>query len=112
MTQPSLFDPETIIAAQVPDQDICFNRHGGADTSVMADKRVRKTQDRAWILGAIKAAGAYGLTLDEASILLDRPCNCISGRFSELCHKTKEIIKTERTRLTRMGSHAHVYIAA
>jgi len=112
MTQPTLFDPETIIVCQVPAQDVCFNRHGGADTSVMADRHVKKSRDRAWILGAIKAAGTYGMTLDEASILLDRPCNCISGRFSELCHKTREIIKTERTRPTRTGSHAHVYIAA
>lgn len=112
MTQPSLFEQSTIITCQPqPDLDPCFNRHGGVDTSVAAHRRINKNKDRATVKGYIRAAGVYGYTVDEVSILLDRAPNRISGRFTELA-TAREIVRTERTRPTRTGSLAHVYVVA
>lgn len=94
-----------------PPEDICFNRHGGAETSNLADKRVKKSRDRALIHGYVKASGSFGMTLDEMSIVLSRPCNCISGRFSEL-RKSGEIVPSGAHRKTRTGSWASVYVVA
>jgi len=107
MTQESLFSQQSVTR----EPDICINRHRRSDTSMLADKRVAKARDRSQIFGYIKAAGMYGHTLDEMSVILERPCNCISGRFSEL-KKSGEIIPTEERRKTRTGSLARVYIAA
>lgn len=109
--QTTFFDQPNIKLCENPPEDITFNRHGGAETSNLADKRVLKSLDRYTIYGYIKAAGSFGCTLDEMSILLDRPCNCISGRFSEL-RKSGEIIPTNTHRTTRTGSPAMVYIAS
>lgn len=109
MTQTTFLQPTNIKLCENPPEDICFNRHGGAETSNLADRRVRKSKDRALIYGYVKSAGAFGHTLDEISVLLDRPCNCISGRFSEL-RKSGEIIPTNTHRKTRTGSWAAVYI--
>ena len=105
MQQTTLFHIKTI------EPDICRRKHGGAETSIQADKHVQKDRDRQLIYGYIKAAGAYGHTLDEISILLDRPCNCISGRFTEL-RKRGQIVTSDLTRATRTGSPARVYVAA
>lgn len=107
MTQESLFSMQSV----TKEPDICINRHRRSDTSMLADKRVKKSRDRELVFGYIKEAGPYGHTLDEISVLLDRPCNCISGRFSEL-KKAGRILATELTRKTRTGSWAHVYVVA
>lgn len=88
--------------------DICSNRHGGADTSVEANPVVRKERDRELVYGYIKSAKHYGHTLDEISVLLDRPPNAISGRLTELKVLGK-IIHSGRKRLTRSGCMARVY---
>jgi len=92
------------------DRDICARKHGGVDTSVAADKRVQKERDRNMVLGYIKAAHDYGITLDEMCILLHRKPNEISGRFSEL-RMLEKIVPTVRRRPTRTGSTARVWVA-
>jgi hypothetical protein len=104
VTQPSLFPLRPV------EPDVCRRKHGGAATSVLADKRVQKAADREEILRLVRAAGTYGATLDELSLALDRPPNQISGRFTEL-RKRGAIIDTEQTRPTRTKSPARVYIA-
>lgn len=88
--------------------DICASRHGGVETSVAADKKVQKEADRELIYGYIVASRHYGHTLDELSVLLNRPPNAISGRLTELCYQRK-IIYSGRKRLTRSGCLARVY---
>ena len=92
------------------DKDICANRHGGVDTSVQADRRVKKERDRRLVLGYVQAAREYGITLDEACVILEREPNQISGRFTELA-KEGLIIATDGRRLTRTGSPARVWVA-
>lgn len=87
---------------------ICAGQHGVDETSVEANKTVRKERDRELIYGYIKAARHYGHTLDELSILLDRPPNAISGRLTELQSQGK-IVHTGRKRQTRSGCVARVY---
>ena len=91
--------------------DICRRKHGGAETSMAADKRVQKVNDRRLVFGYIREAGAYGHTLDEIAVLLDRGVNCLSGRLTEL-RKRGQIVATDRTRPTRTGSQARVYVVA
>ena len=93
------------------DPDVCQRKHGGADTSIMADQLVNKARDRELIYGIVRAAGAYGQTLDEVSVLLDRPCNRISGRFTEL-RVAGRLTMSDRMRPTRTGAKARVYVAA
>lgn len=90
-------------------EDICYNRHGGAETSIEANKRVRKERDRELIYGYIKSAGSFGHTLDELCVLLQRTPNQISGRLTELRVKGR-ILTSDRTRPTRAGVQARVYI--
>ena len=112
MQQPSLYtQPLMPLCSPRPDLDLCFNRHGGAGTSILAHARVNKSRDRALVYGYIKAAGAFGMTLDELSIMLDRPPNCLSGRFSEL-KRSGEIIASDTKRETRTQSWARVYVVA
>ena len=88
--------------------DVCAGRHGGAETSVAADKKVQKETDRLLIYSYITAAKHYGHTLDELSVLLNRPPNAISGRLTELSYQRK-IIYSGRKRRTRSGCLARVY---
>ena len=92
------------------DKDICANRHGGVDTSVQASSRVKKERDRRLVLGYVQASRAYGITLDEACVILEREPNQISGRFTELA-KAGMILATDGRRLTRTGSPARVWVA-
>jgi hypothetical protein len=94
----------------IKEPDICASRHGGAETSIMADKKVQKTKDRELIYGYIKSAGKFGHTCDELSIMLHRTPNAISGRLTELRMKGR-IVTSDQTRLTRTYSKARVYIA-
>lgn len=88
--------------------DICRRKHGGADTSIQADKAVQKTRDRELVYGYIRHAGRFGHTLDELCILLDRLPNQISGRVTELRIAGRIVISEER-RVTRTNSYARVY---
>ena len=88
--------------------DVCAGRHGGAETSVAADKKVQKETDRLLIYNYIVASKHYGHTLDELSILLHRPPNALSGRLTELSYQRK-IIYSGRKRRTRSGCLARVY---
>lgn len=88
--------------------DVCAGKHGGAETSVAADKKVQKEADRLLIYGYIVASRHYGHTLDELSVLLNRPPNAISGRLTELSYQGK-IIYSGRKRRTRSGCLARVY---
>lgn len=108
--QPGLF-PEDIERDEKPRHilDVCAGRHGLADTSVEANKSVDKETDRLVILGWIKAARSYGMTLDELSIMLNRPPNAISGRLTELRIRN-QIILSEARRPTRTGCSARVYV--
>ncbi len=94
----------------IKEKDICRRKHGGTETSVEADKVVKKLRDRSLILGYIKKAGAYGHTLDELSILLDRPPNALSGRLTEL-RLNGDITISDLRRSTRTGCKARVYVA-
>lgn len=89
--------------------DICARKHQGAETSVEADKAVRKERDRELIYGYIKTARHFGHTLDELSVILDRPPNAISGRLTEL-RLAGRIVISDVTRKTRAGVSARVYI--
>ena len=89
--------------------DICASRHKGADTSVHANKRVDKDQDRKTVLSWIMSAGDEGLTLDQVCILMNRKPNELSGRFTELKVREK-ILRTTRRRPTRTGATAYVYV--
>lgn len=91
-------------------EDICARKHGGAETSIEANKRVLKERDRELIYGYIKAAGSFGHTLDELCVLLQRTPNQISGRITELRVKGR-ILTSDRTRPTRAGVQARVYIS-
>ena len=114
MNQMSFIQPIinlSVDESQIVEPDICRNKHGGVETSMLADRRVQKANDRRLMLGYIKAAGLYGHTMDEISLLLSRSPNCISGRFTEL-RKAGSIIKTSMKRKTRTGSLAAVYVVA
>lgn len=99
---------QTMFNIKERDKDICARKHGNAETSVEADRKVEKTKDRALIYAYIKAAGMFGHTLDELSIMLHRNPNSISGRLTELRMAGKIVISDER-RVTRTGCRARVY---
>lgn len=93
----------------IKEPDICASRHGGAGTSILADKKVQKTKDRELVYGYIYHAGRFGHTLDELSIMLHRNPNALSGRLTELRMRGKIKISNQR-RLTRAGCSARVYL--
>ncbi len=107
MQQPTLFSMQSVIR----EPDICRNRHRRSDTSMLADATVNKERDREQVFGLIKDAKHYGHTTDEISVLLDRPCNCVSGRMSEL-KRAGRIVGNGVRRPTRMGRLANVYVVA
>ncbi len=90
-------------------EDICANRHGGAETSVAANKTVDKETDRLKILGLIKQYPIFGYTLDELSMKMGRSPNQLSGRLTEL--RMRGLIWISHTRKTRTGRRARVYLA-
>lgn len=99
---------DNFMNGSIKDVDVCASRHGGAETSVEANKAVKKEKDRELIYGYIQEARHYGHTLDELSVLLNRPPNSISGRLTELKVQGK-IVYTGRKRQTRSGCLARVY---
>lgn len=111
MNQTTFLPHQPIDETHIVVPDICRNRHGGIETSMLADRRVQKANDRALILGYIRASGAYGMTLYEMGVVLDRECNRISGRFSEL-KRDGQIVASQTKRKTLTGSWAAVYVVA
>lgn len=101
-----LFDSGSIKLKEL--NDVCAGKHGLADTSVEANRKVQKTKDQELIYGYIYHAGRFGHTLDELSIMLLRPPNALSGRLTELVRAGKIVVSEER-RTTRTGSRARVY---
>jgi len=101
MTQPSLFPLNPV------EPDICRRKHGGADTSRLANARVQKERDRDVVLGWIQRMEA-GATLDELAGILSVAPNRISGRLTEL-RKAGRIYDTGERRKTTTGSWARVY---
>lgn len=95
------------------DYDPCRNRHGGNATSTAAHERGKKSYGAvsARILELIRAAGARGLTCDEAAEKMGVTPNQISGRFTTLSGKLK-LIRPVGERLTRTGSRATVWVSA
>lgn len=89
--------------------DVCSRKHGGVETSMEANLRVDKMNDRRRVLALIQGAGGY--TLDQVSAILERPPNQISGRFSELA-AAGLICRTSERRKTRAGSSAYLWKAA
>lgn len=64
--------------------DICANKHGGAETSKLANRKATKERDRETVLTLIRRHGGRGITLHEVGDLMGKPANTISGRFTEL----------------------------
>lgn len=97
------------MTTQLSFDDICANRHRGSPESREANKRAGhgKAAQRGAILELIRNDEA-GLTVDEASFILQTTPNAISGRFTEL--KALGLIRKVGTRQTRSGSPAGVYV--
>lgn len=68
---------------QLSFDDICENRHGGAETSVEANKKSDKSKDRQRILQLL-IDHKEGLTLFDLCDRMHRLPNQISGRLTEL----------------------------
>jgi hypothetical protein len=109
--RPSLFDAPV-------DADPSFDRSRGSPTSAaswqakLADGSA--DGDRAQVLKLVQRAGSYGLTCDEACIILNRTMNQLSGRFSELWrpeHGRMLIAPNGKRRKTQAGGSAAVYVA-
>lgn len=86
------------------DPDI-VRRRSGPNLSVAESNRIR-------ILTAFIAAGEDGLTADQVQIKLGLTHQACSPRVSELANKHYTIISSGRTRPTRTGRDATVYIHA
>ncbi|HMA18779.1 MAG TPA: hypothetical protein VKS03_10095 [Thermoanaerobaculia bacterium] len=93
--------------------DITAGRHGGSPTSEQAHERISESSSelRAKVYQFIWRRGEYGATTDEIAEALGLYPNQISGRISELAYRENSVIRTERTRRTRSGSHAAVVVA-
>ncbi len=107
MQQETLFSQQSVTR----EPDICRNRHRRSDTSMLAHAQVNLEVDREKVFGLIREAKHYGHTTDEVSFYLDRPCNCVSGRMSEL-KRSGRIVHNGVRRPTRMGRLANVYVVA
>ena len=89
--------------------DITRNYHGGNPQSEKANKRTRKTRDRATLVVFLHMCGLHGATCDEAEIATGLSHQTCSARFSDL-KKDNVIIEIGETRLTRSGSPAAVCV--
>ena len=95
--------------------DVCAQRHGGAPGSVAASVRASpgKAVSRDEVYAEIRRARTRGLTVDEIAVKLGKTPNQVSGRVTELrSAKHGRLVRaTGRTRATRTGSLARVWIA-
>ena len=89
--------------------DITSNKHGGADTSVIAyestPSKIRE-KHKAVLLHTIEEQG--NATGDELARMLEMPHQTVSARMSEL-KRDERILDTGERRLTQLGRPARVY---
>lgn len=93
--------------------DICSNRHGGADTSEIANRMASpeaRARQRSEILECIVKEGNRGMTSEEVEVRLGRPHQSVSARISELA-VMGSIWYGNTRRLTARGRPARVYFA-
>lgn len=79
MNQPSLNFDTPIRREQV---DVCERKHGGAATSIAANKRVNKEADNQKVLKIIREKGVSWSK--QIANEMGKPLNCISGRITFL----------------------------
>jgi len=81
------------------------------DTRRAAHERVTPTKERiyAQILAFGYDRGSRGFTADELCVAWNCPANHVAPRVCELA-KARRLIATTRTRRTRSGSPARVYV--
>jgi hypothetical protein len=94
----------------VSNDDITRNYHGGNPQSEQANKRTRKTVDRARVYQFVWSNNLYGATCYETEQATGMRHQTCSARFSDL-KKDGIIIGTGRTRLTDTQSPAEVCVA-
>lgn len=89
--------------------DITSNKHGGADTLILAYESTPnhiRQRHKAILLRAIEEQG--DATGDELAIMLEMPHQTVSARMSEL-KRDERIVDTGERRLTKLGRPARVY---
>lgn len=91
--------------------DVCARRHKNNPRSGAAMQRVSVRSWQLKVIEFVKQCGVHGATLDEACEFYRAMPNQLSGRFCELV-RDGVIVKTARTRNTRTGSEATVYVVA
>jgi|ERR671922_2205181 hypothetical protein len=81
------------------------------DTRRAAHTRITPTKQKTYaeILAVAGERGAYGVIADEISDEWNCSHNHVAPRISELA-KSGQLVRTRRTRLTRSGSPASVYV--
>jgi hypothetical protein len=81
------------------------------DTRRAAHARVRPAKERRYrrILDFGRTRGPCGLTADELVAAWNCSANSVAPRICEL-KKSGRLVETKRTRLTRSGSPARVYV--
>lgn len=86
----------------------------GSETSKAAAQgaRSKAPADRVRVYNYIHERGEYGATSDEVQVALGLTHQSGSARVSELASKHHVIRRTDRTRPTRTGHKAFVYVAA
>ena len=91
--------------------DVCRNRHGGADTSVEAFRKSDLTRARKLVFGTIAESGARGITCEEIELKTGMKHQTASARITEL-RKMNLIVDTWIRRPTTSGCSARVYVTA
>jgi hypothetical protein len=93
--------------------DICANRHGGADTSEIANRMASKegrARQRNAVLACIASQGDHGATSEEVETKLSMIHQSVAARISELS-TMGSIWYGDVRRLTSSGRPARVYHA-
>lgn len=118
MEQPSLFQPRPL--AQHANDPVRrappLPSNGTATSNAAAASMRRKAPTlRARVFDWIDARGEHGATMDECEAALGAPGSSVRPRFYELAGKDKNhdatIFETARTRPTRSGHAAVVYVS-
>ena len=83
------------------------------DTRRAAHDRIASTKEKTYelIVQFARVRGHYGLTADELSEDWNCSHNRVAPRISKLA-RAGQLVKTQRTRLTRSHSPARVYVLA
>lgn len=93
------------------DDDITANYHGGNAESIEAKalSRLNAGRDRIRIGRLAEQRSAYGITCDEAEVLLNLAHQTCSARFSEM-KRDGILVMTQMRRETRNGGKARVMV--